>query len=346
MSPAARRVSITDVARHAEVGLGTVSNVLNHPEKVAESTRTRVLRSIDELGYVRSESARQLRAGRSRTVGLVVLDMRNPFFTDLARGAQDAAASAGLQVVLCNTDERPDREEGHLASLVELSPLGVLVVPSDTDVDRYELLRRQRVPFVFVDRAPGAPIACSVGVDDQAGAYSAVAHLLSLGHRDIALVIGPTRLAQVHDRVAGAEAAVADAGLPATTLTRVECAALTFESGRDAAQRLLGAPHRPTAVFCANDLMALGVLQVVTQHGIPVPAALSIVGYDDIEFAGAAAVPLTSVRQPSARMGEVGISLLLEEVADSDEGREHEHHHVEFTPELVVRDSSGPAPSR
>src|SRR6476620_43098 len=112
-----RRVGITDVARHAGGSRGTVSHVLNHPEKVAERTRARVLRSIDELGYVRSESARHLRSGRGRTVGVVVLDMRNPFFTDLARGAQDAAGDAGLQVILCNTDEHPDREDAHLAAL-------------------------------------------------------------------------------------------------------------------------------------------------------------------------------------------------------------------------------------
>lgn len=339
------RVTIVDVARHAQVGLGTVSNVLNHPDRVSTRTRTRVLRSIDELGYVRSESARQLRAGRSRTIGLLVLDMRNPFFTDLGRGAQDAAAAAGLLVVLCNTDERPDQEESHLASLAELGPLGVLVVPADTDTSRYDLLRRQRVPFVFVDRAVDAPIACSVGVDDRAGAHAAVAHLLALGHREIAVVVGPARLGQVQDRVAGARAAVADAGLPESTLTLVDCPALTFEDGRDAARRLLGWRRRPTAVFCANDLMALGVLQVVTQHGISVPGEVSIVGYDDIEFAGAAAIPLTSVRQPSARMGEVAVQLLLDEVADVDDGREHRHHHVEFVPELVVRASSGPPPA-
>lgn len=339
------RVTIVDVARHAQVALGTVSNVLNHPDRVSTPTRARVLRSIDELGYVRSEPARALRAGRSRTIGLVVLDMRNPFFTDLGRGAQDAASAAGLLVVLCNTDERPDQEESHLASLAELGPLGVLVVPSDTETSRYDVLSRQRVPFVFVDRAVDAPIACSVGVDDRAGARAAVAHLVALGHREIALVVGPRRLAQVQDRVAGAQAAVSEAGLPDSTLSLVECPALTFDDGRDAARRMLGWPRRPTAVFCANDLMALGVLQVVTQHGIAVPGELSIVGYDDIEFAGAAAIPLTSVRQPSARMGEVAVRLLLDEVTDSDQERPHEHQHVEFVPELVVRASSGPVPT-
>ena len=343
--PVRRRVSITDVAEHAGVALGTVSNVLNRPEKVAPSTRARVQRAIDELGYVRSESARQLRSGRGRTIGLVVLDMRNPFFTDLARGAQDAATDAGLQVILCNTDEKPEREEAHLSALIEQGALGVLLIPSDNDTERYDLLRRRSVPFVFVDRTVDEPIACSVGVDDTAGAAAAVSHLVSLGHRRIAMVVGPQRLTQVQDRVAGALRALEAAGLPADALSLFECPAMTFADGLDAAQRLLGAHPRPTAVFCANDLVALGVLQVLTQRGIPVPGEISLVGYDDIEFAGAAAVPLTSVRQPSHRIGQVGIELLLAEVAAEETESEHAHHRVVYTPALVVRGSSGPAPT-
>jgi LacI family transcriptional regulator len=339
------RASITDVARHAGVSLGTVSHVLNHPEKVAPRTRERVLASIATLGYMRSESARQLRMGRGRTVGLVVLDMRNPFFTDLARGAQDAASDAGLQVILCNTDERPEKEEAHLLALVEHGTLGVLVIPSDSETERYDVLRRQAVPVVFVDRTVEEPIACSVGVDDVEGAELAVRHLLSLGHRRIAMVVGPQRLSQVRDRILGARRAAEEAGLPEETVQLVECPALTFADGLDAAQRILGTTPRPTAVFCANDLAALGVLQVLTQRGISVPTEMSLVGYDDIDFAAAAAVPLTSVRQPSDRIGHVALELLLAEVRDRDAGREHEHNRVIFKPELVVRSSSGPAPA-
>jgi LacI family transcriptional regulator len=334
---------MVDVARQAGVSLGTVSNVLNHPEKVSEAKRAQVLHAIDDLGYVRSEWARQLRVGRGRTVGLIVLDMRNPFFTDVARGAQDAAEETGLRVILCNTDERPEREEAHLADLVEYGAMGVLVIPADTETDRYELLRRRRIPFIFVDRNVDSPIACSVGVDDVAGASAAIAHLIALGHRRIAMVTGTGRLTQVTDRIDGAMRAVKAAGLPDDTIQFIECGALTFSEGFDAAQRVLGSTSRPTAVFCTNDLLALGVLQVMTQRGISVPGEMSVVGYDDIDFAAAAAVPLTSVRQPSSRIGHVALELLLAETRAEDEGRPHEHHRVVFTPELVVRSSSGPA---
>src|SRR5262249_17838345 len=156
----------------------------------------------------RSDAARALRSGRGHTVGLVVLDMRNPFFTDVARGAQDAAEEAGLHIILCNTDEDPEREEAHLAALVEHGAIGVLVIPSDSEPKRSEFLRSRSIPFIFVERTVDAPIACSVGVDDVAGAMAAVNHLLTLRHRRIAMVIGPPRLSQVKDRIDGANRAV------------------------------------------------------------------------------------------------------------------------------------------
>jgi LacI family transcriptional regulator len=157
------------------------------------------------------------------------------------------------------------------------------------------------------------------------------------------MVTGTGRLTQVTDRIDGAMRAVKAAGLPDDTIQFIECGALTFSEGFDAAQRVLGSTSRPTAVFCTNDLLALGVLQVMTQRGISVPGEMSVVGYDDIDFAAAAAVPLTSVRQPSSRIGHVALELLLAETRAEDEGRPHEHHRVVFTPELVVRSSSGPA---
>ena len=344
MPPKRRPARITDVARRADVSLGTVSHVLNHPERVSEVLRARVQAAIKELGYVRSDAARALRSGRGHTVGLVVLDMRNPFFTDVARGAQDAAEDAGLHIILCNTDEDPEREEAHLAALVEHGAIGVLVIPSDSETKRYEFLRSRSIPFIFVDRTVDAPIACSVGVDDVAGAMAAVNHLLTLRHRRIAMVIGPPRLSQVKDRIDGANRAVRSARLRADTLQFVECPALRFSDGIDAARRILGTTPWPTAVFCANDLMALGVLQVLTQQGIRVPEQISVVSYDDIDFAGAAAVPLTSVRQPRNSLGQVALELLLAEVRAAEQGNQHEHHRVVFTPELVVRSSSAIAP--
>ncbi|MFI5953380.1 LacI family DNA-binding transcriptional regulator [Cryptosporangium sp. NPDC051539] len=323
--------SIREVAERAGVSVGTVSNVLNRPEAVAPATRERVRRAIEELGFVRNESARHLRAGRSRTLGLVVLDVTNPFFTDVARGVEDAANEAGLAVILCNSDERREKELAYLDLLEEQRVQGVLITPVDIDGERLARLRSRGVPVVLLDRHAGEGDYCSVAVDDVLGGELAAAHLRDLGHERIAYVSGPMSLAQCADRYQGAAAG--------GHLEILAGAALNVASGRDAGERLLGLRNPPTAVFCANDLLALGVLQVMVSRGLSVPGDLSIVGYDDIEFAAAAAVPLSSVRQPRHLLGRTAAELLL---AEADAPAAHVHRQVRFSPELVVRASSGP----
>lgn len=334
-----RAVSIKDVARQAGVSIATVSNALNRPELLSSDTRSRVMDAVDVLGYVRSESARQLRAGQSRVLGLLVLDMRNPFFVGLAHGAEHAARANGLGVMLCDSSQDPSAEQLYLSLFAEQRVRGVLVTPTDTSDRHLHQLRRHGTPYVYVDRVAEQDEACSVSVDDVAGGELAVGHLLERGHRRIAYVSGPMTLAQCRDRGQGAWNACDEAGVPRNAVMPMELPRLDVEAGRDAGSRLLGLRPRPSAVFCANDLIALGVLQTMVAAGVGVPDELSIVGYDDIEFAAAAAVPLTSVRQPARRMGEAATELLLNEI---DGGSEHAHQHVVFKPELVVRRSSLP----
>ncbi|MFF9319325.1 LacI family DNA-binding transcriptional regulator [Streptomyces sp. NPDC014735] len=338
----ARVAGIKDVARQAGVSVGTVSNVINRPEAVSPETRARVLAAIEELGYVRSESARQLRAGRSRIVALLVLDMGNPFFVDVARGAERAARDAGLGVMVCNSDQSPSEEAEYLGLFAEQRVCGVLVTPADPTGRNLEAFRRHGIPYVLVDRVASGADVCAVSVDDVRGGVLAVGHLLSSGHRSVAYVSGPDDLQQIRDRREGALSALADAGLPSEALVEIPCDRLDVTAGRDAGARLLGLAPRPTAVFCANDLLALGVLQALYAAGVRVPQDVALVGYDDIEFAAAAAVPLTSVRRPAAVMGRMAAELLLEE---ADAGGTHEHRSVVLRPELVVRASSTPPTS-
>ncbi len=340
---------IKDVARAAGVSVGTVSNVLNRPDTVAGPTRIRVLSAISRLGYVRSDSARQLRAGRSRMIALLVLDMGNPFFVEVARGAERAARAAGLGVMLCNSGQSPAEEADYLGLFAEQRVRGVLLTPADATGRTIEDFRRHGIPFVLVDRVAEGRDGCSVSVDDVTGGALAVRHLVDAGHRDIAFVGGPVRLQQVKDRRDGARTALAEAGLEPGALKEIPTDRLDVAAGRDAGARLLGLPdaHRPTAVFCANDLLALGVLQAMYAAGVGVPDRLAIVGYDDIEFAAAAAVPLTSVRRPAPTMGAMATGLLLEETGTAtapDPGPDHEHEHqrVVLQPELVVRRSTLP----
>ncbi|WP_433892459.1 LacI family DNA-binding transcriptional regulator [Streptomyces sp. CA-111067] len=331
-------VGIKEVARQAGVSVGTVSNVINRPETVSEETRARVQSVISRLRYVRSESARQLRAGASRIMALLVLDMGNPFFVAVAGGAERAARQAGLVVMVCNSAQSVSEEIDYLSLFAEHRVRGVLVTPADPTGRSLDVLRGQHIPFVLVDRVAGDDNGCSVSVDDVVGGRLAAQHLIAAGHRAIVYIGGPSELPQVRDRRAGALSALAAAGLPPEALTDVSAERLDVAAGRDAGARLLGLSPRPTAVFCANDLLALGVLQSLFAAGISVPQDMAIVGYDDIEFAAAAAVPLTSVRQPAAAMGRLAAEMLMSETGT--EADAHEHRQVVLQPELVVRGSS------
>jgi len=293
-----------------------------------------------DLGFVRNESARQLRVGHSRLLAYVFLDAGNPFFTDVARGAEDVCREHGLALVMCNSDGDPAREDEYLDLLLQQRVHGVLITSADYDSPRLRSLTTLGLPVVLVDRpAAEAEGWCSVGVDDVLGGELAVTHLLERGHRRIAFVGGPMSIPQVADRLRGAERAMAAAVRDPDDLVVVLTETLTVASGREAAQRMVGLPsrRRPTAAFCANDLVALGLLQQLVQQGVAVPDGVAIVGYDDIDFAAAAAVPLTSVRQPRQLLGRTAAELLLRE-AEQDRG--HVHEQVQFEPELVVRASS------
>jgi LacI family transcriptional regulator len=336
-------VGIKDVARVAGVSLGTVSNVLNRPDIVAESTRTRVLDVIDSLGYVRAEGARQLRGWASRVIAVMVLDLANPFFTALATGVEQAAREADLGVMVCTGARDPAEAARHLSLITSHQVRGAVLTSGEGAGRTVAAFRRNAVPFVVADQNAAQPGACSVGIDDVAGGHEAVRHLIERGHRSIAQVSGPDRLQQVRDRRRGALDAVGAAGLPSASLLDVPCPALSVSAGRDAGHRILRLPTRPTAVFCANDLLALGVMQALYEAGLRVPDDMAVIGYDDIEFAASAVVPLTSVRRPAVAMGLQAGRMLIEDAA---RGGHHEHAHVVLQPELVVRQSTRAAPAR
>jgi LacI family transcriptional regulator len=325
-------VGIREVAAAASVSVGTVSNVLNAPERVAPATVARVHAAIEKLGFVRNDAARQLRAGRSRCVGLLVLDVGNPFFTDVARSAERRAAENTLVVLLGTSDESAERERAYLETFDEQRVFGLLISPVSEDLSRLTALHDRGVPIVLVDRdGAGTPFA-SVAVDDVAGGQLAAEHLCGRGRRRLAYVGGPMALRQVADRLTGVRKALQDC--PDATLEVVETAAPTVLAGRSAGEQLCArsADDRPDAIFCANDLLAIGMLQSLSGHGVDVPGEIAVIGYDDIDFARSAAIPLSSISQPSAQIGTTAIDLLLAEAADP--------RHVVFRPELIIRAST------
>ncbi|GDY58314.1 hypothetical protein SVIO_089370 [Streptomyces violaceusniger] len=238
-----RMVGIKDVARQAGVSVGTVSNVINRPEMVAEATRDRVQAVIERLGYVRQESARQLRAGRSRIIALLVLDMANPFFVDVARGAERAAREAGLGVMVCNSAQSPEEEADYLGLFAEHRVRGVLVTPADVTGANLEGFRRHDIPFVFVDREVPSADGCSVSVDDIEGGALAGRHLIAQGHRSVVYVSGPMLLPQCQDRRTGLLNAFAEEGLPEESMVHIEAERLDVASGRDAGPGCWGSPR-------------------------------------------------------------------------------------------------------
>jgi LacI family transcriptional regulator len=327
-------ISVRDVAERAGVSVGTVSNVLNNPDKVSPATAERVQAAITELGFVRNDAARQLRAGHSRSIGMIVLDVRNPFFTDVARGAEASAAEAHLSILLANSDERPEREAGYLDLFEEQRVRGILITPVGDVLPRLEQLRSRGIPCVLVDRLARSEGFSSVSVDDEAGGAMAMTHLADTGRRHVVFVGGPFTLDQVRDREAGARRVARERGV---RLDVVESANLSAAEGVQAGRMLADAEERPDAVFAANDVVALGVLQGLIQSGLRVPEDVAIVGYDDIDFAASATVPITSIGQPRDRIGSEAVELLLAEADGTAEPRQ-----IVFDPGLVVRASSAP----
>ncbi|HVC24891.1 MAG TPA: LacI family DNA-binding transcriptional regulator [Acidimicrobiales bacterium] len=336
-----RRVTIREVADLAHVSLGTVSNVLNNPSVVAPSTRERVREAIRQAGFVRSTAAQQLRGGRSRMIGVVVLDIANPFFTEMVRGAEHVLREHGYVLMLCSTEESPEQERRYMRILEEHRVDGLLITPAEQDLDRVVEFAGHGIPTVLIDRERGAQGLCSATVDDVRGGELAARHLMELGHREIAFLNGPVTIRQCADRRKGARRAMRSLGQRAgASLVEIGVASTTVEHGEAAVPQLLALDPPPTGVICANDLLALGVLRGLAAAGRSVPGDVAVVGYDDVTFASMLSPALTSVRQPKYELGAAAAELLLEETS----GNGHEHRDVRFEPELVVRASSGSGP--
>jgi LacI family transcriptional regulator len=303
-----------------------------------------VLDAIAELGFVRNESARALRSGRSRTIALVVLDAGNPFFADIASGVEPVANELGSILVVCDTGGDVRRERRYLSQLEEQRVQGILITPGSDDNQAILRLSQRGTPVVLVDSGNLRHKSCGVSVNDVLGGRLAVAHLIETGRHRIAVVGGHGGIRQVRERREGARNAVSESGLD-VQMTVMDTQALSIAAGRELGERIaeLPAHERPNGVFCANDLLALGVMQLLARHGLSVPHDVGVIGYDDIEFAEVAMTPLSSLRQPRAELGRTAAQLLAAELQD---GSTHHHRQVVFEPELVIRESTAVRRSR
>ena len=329
---AARRAGVKTVAERAGVSVGTVSNVLNRPESVAEETRLRVEAAMAELNFVRNASARQLRAGQSTVVGAIVLDLRNPFYTALARGIEDRLLADGLMLMMASSDEDPDRERRWLRLFAEQGIRGLLVTPSKDTAEHLAAVSSLGIPAVLLDSHSSS--FASVGADSVSGARQAVRHLLEQGHRRIAHLSGPEQLEQSRERLQGAREAVVEAGLdPEAVLIVRHLPTMSADDGQHGFIEVMASEQdAPTAFFCINDIVALGVMRELRLRRMEIPRDMAVVGYDDVTFASELMTPLTSVRQPMHQIGWTAADILLTGAAPD--------RHELFRPELIVRESS------
>jgi LacI family transcriptional regulator len=331
-------IGIRDVAAHAGVSVGTVSNVINHRPTVTQANLERVHASMAELGFVRNDLARQLRMGGGTTIGLVVLNVANPFFADLAHALEAEAEINDHTIILGSSDQDPAREDRYIDLFEEQRVRGMLIAPLDGITPRLARLRSRGVPVVLFDSTIDPELFCSVTLDGTAGGYMATRHLIDTGRRRILFAGGP--LPQVAERLAGASQAARESG--STALSLMETDDLTVAEGRAVGDHILGLARgdRPDAVFAANDLLAVGILQsLILATDLNVPEDIAIIGYDDIDFAASTIVPLSTIRQPRELIAREALRLMEEE---ADSSSEHVHARYLCTPELVVRESTRP----
>jgi LacI family transcriptional regulator len=332
--------TIRDVAERAGVSTTTVSHVINGTRKVEPLTSARVEAAIDELGYRPNALARSMRRGRTHTVGLVIPDIANPFFGDLARSVEDHMFEAGYSAIICNSDGDLAKEARYLDVLLSKQVDGLLLVAASQPSEGLIELVERGTPTIVVDRELGHLSVSQVLVANRQGGYLAGQHLLELGHRDIGVIAGPGGLGTSARRLEGFEAVLADAGvaLPATRVFRGDFRAA---SGRAAMDGWLHSGRAPTAVFAENDLMAIGALSAAHAAGVPVPSEISVVGFDGIAFGADVTPPLTTVSQSIEDMASAAIELLFERIHDGGAAPRS----VELPVTLTVRGSSAPPPS-
>lgn len=328
--------TIKDVARHARVSVTTVSHVVNKTRFVSEEGRARVELAVRDLGYVPSAVARSLQRSATHTLGMLIPNSSNPYFAEIVRGIEDRCFGAGYNLLLCNTDDEPRRQGKVLQVLAERRVDGLIVVSSGDDPALPSLLTGLRVPTVMVDREIDTLPCDLVETDHMHGALLAVQHLTTLGHRRIACIGGPAGVLTADQRVEGWRLGMAGLGLASADL--LHHGDFTSEGGYAAMHAVLRQAARPSAVFVANDLMAIGALCAAYECGVAVPDEMSLVGFDDIELARFTCPPLTTVAQPKQRIAHMAVDMLLERI----EGRRKDVRKVVLQPELRVRASTAP----
>jgi LacI family transcriptional regulator len=335
---------VHDVARVAGVSLSTVSNVFNHPQRVAVSTRERVEAAVAELGFIRNQNARALVVGATHTIGLVVFDLRNSLFVDIASGAQRAARARQYGLQLGSSESDIEQEAEHLQFFDSARVSGVLLAPMYEAAESVARLRRHGHPVVIVNHEPSLTDACCVLVDNREAGRLAAEHLIDTGARRVAVVVGRRDYQPVSHRLEGVQRAVMEASV-AVEIVEFEIDSLEVEDGVAAGDRIARMPanERPDAVLAVTDLLAMAIVNRLTAQSIRVPEDILVMGCDHNTAAWGGAIPLSSVSLQGELMGEHAVELLIDEI---ERPHDHVHRTITIVPSLMIRESTvGRGPS-
>lgn len=328
--------TIKDVAALAGISYTTVSHVVNKTRPVSEEVRLKVEAAIKSLDYVPSAVARSLKAKSTATIGLLVPNSLNPYFAELARGIEDYCERNGYCVILCNSDDNPDKQRSYLRVLLEKRIDGLIVASAGGDSGLAQGLAGVRTPMVIVDRGLEGLDADLVRIDHEYGAYLATRHLLELGHRDIASIGGPAHTSVAQMRLAGYCRALKEAGVEVPGGRMLE-SDFTSIGGYNAASILLE-KNPPSAIFAGNDMIGIGVLRAAAERNIRVPSELSVIGFDDIQMSRYVYPALTTVGQSILQLGEMAAEVLLRRIATPELATDQRI----VTPSIVMRESTAP----
>jgi LacI family transcriptional regulator len=330
-----RKPSLRDVAKHANVSIGTVSNVLNRPQQVSDEMRQKVRKAIDMLGFIPHANNRD-GAKDQKIIGLILPLSNNPFYEELAQGIEDGVAKSGLRVLIGYSREDEAIEMHLLTSMVEAGFKGIIMTPVGARNQVFEKYIDENVRVGFISQTDDHVEQCSVSIDQVRGGYIGVEYLAKLGHKSILWVSGPDHHHQSNQRFVGITQAAREFDIELTVLSSPS---LDFLSGEHLGPEILAALPLPDAIFCANDATALGVMNYLFKQGVKVPEEVSILGYDNVSYAESALVPLTTVSQTPYQLGFTMGAQMIAEI-ESSEG--HVHQHVIFQPKIVKRASVAP----
>ncbi|GLQ72834.1 HTH-type transcriptional repressor PurR [Vibrio penaeicida] len=327
--------TIKDVARLAGVSTTTVSHVINKTRFVAETTQEKVKKAVEELNYAPSAVARSLKCNTTRTIGMLVTQSSNPFFAEVVDGVESYCYRQGYTLILCNTGGIYEKQRDYIRMLAEKRVDGILVMCSDLTEDLREMLdAHSSIPKVIMDWGPESSQADKIIDNSEEGGYLATKYLLDNGHTDIACLTGHEEKVACIERVIGYKRALREYDIEFKQ-ERILVGNFECDTAVLAADKILAMENRPTAVFCFNDLMALGVISRLQENGVRVPDDISIIGYDNIELSGYFSPPLTTVHQPKRRVGKTAFEILLQRIKD----KEHDKRIFEMHPEIVERSS-------